>query len=169
MSRNALDTAFHHIYRGHFRFAWLTLLRFGVREADVMDLTQAVFVAVYAKLPTFERRSAITTWIFAICRHTASEYFRSAWFRREVPTDRRVIARNPAPPEGSPESISTRNDLGERALAILNELPKSQREVFVLYEVEELSGSEIAELLGIPVGTVRSRLRLARATVRRFS
>jgi sigma-70-like protein len=51
-------------------------------------------------------------------------------------------------------------------LAILNMLPESQREVFVLYEVEELSGSEIADLLGISVGTVRSRLRLARKRVR---
>jgi RNA polymerase sigma-70 factor (ECF subfamily) len=169
MSRSALDTAFTNVYQAHFRFAWRILWRLGVREADLMDLTQAVFVVVYTKLPKFERRSAITTWIFEICRRSASQYFRSAWFRREVPTGARVIGCNPAPPEGSPESIATQNDLGERALAILNMLPESQREVFVLFEVQELSGSQIAELLGISLGTVRSRLRLARATVRRQS
>jgi RNA polymerase sigma-70 factor (ECF subfamily) len=51
--------------------------------------------------------------------------------------------------------------------AILAKLPEEQRLVFVLFEVEELSGEQIAELLELPVGTVRSRLRLARDAFRR--
>lgn len=53
------------------------------------------------------------------------------------------------------------------ARSILDRLPDAQREVFLLYELEQFSGEEIAEQLGIPVGTVRSRLRLAREAFRR--
>lgn len=164
LSREAWDVVFHDTYQTHFDFVWNSLQRMGVRDADVLDLAQIVFVTVYEKLPTFEGRAAITTWLFAICRRTASAYRRSARFRREVPTDVFSIDRHTAAPEGP----ATRNGLHERALAILNKLPEAQRIVFILFELEEMSGSEIAETLGISVGTVRSRLRLARATFERL-
>jgi RNA polymerase sigma-70 factor (ECF subfamily) len=130
-----------------------------VRDADILDLVQVVFVTVYAKLPTFEGRSAITTWLFAISRRTASDYRRSARFRRDVSTDVRALDRLAAP-----ESPTALTDLRERAEIILKKLPEKQRVVFVLAELEELTGREIAGSLGISEGTVRSRLRLARAT-----
>jgi RNA polymerase sigma-70 factor (ECF subfamily) len=163
MSRNAWDAAFHDIYQEHFDFVWATLRHLGVREADVLDLTQAVFVTVYAKLSTFEGRSTITTWLFGICRRLASAYRRSARFRREVPTDGLAIDRRAAP-----ESLLARSNMREQAESILNKLPEAQRLVFVLFELEELSGPEIAGLLGISLGTVRSRLRLARTTFERL-
>jgi RNA polymerase sigma-70 factor (ECF subfamily) len=55
----------------------------------------------------------------------------------------------------------------ELARCILDKLPESQREVFILYELEQMSGEEIATQLAVPLGTVRSRLRLAREAFRR--
>ncbi len=58
---------FRAIYEEHFNFVWCALRRLGVREADVMDLTQKVFLTAYTKLPDFEGRSLLTTWLFGIC------------------------------------------------------------------------------------------------------
>lgn len=157
---------FRAIYDEHFKLVWGALRRLGVREADVMDLTQKVFMTAFMKLESFEGRSRLTTWLFAICQRLASDYRRSAAVRREVPTDASELDVHSAPPEDSSAALAARRRAA-LAESILNKLPEAQRTVFVLFELEELSGSEIAEILGISVGTVRSRLRLARETFAR--
>src|SRR5580658_3703916 len=151
---------FRQVYDTHFRFAWRALRRLGVREADLMDMTQNVFVVVHRKLSGFEGRSDLTTWLFGICRRVAIDYRRSARIRREVPADERQIASL----SGSepPSDASDKAHLAAVAEALLDRLPEKLRVVFVLFELEEMSGDAIAALLDIPVGTVRSRLRLAR-------
>jgi RNA polymerase sigma-70 factor (ECF subfamily) len=111
----------------------------------------------------------MTTWLFGICMRVASERRRSARARREV-----LVAG-----EGAGDPIASARDAGpdaeraterrqQRALLdrILDALSLDQRAVFVLFELEEKSGDEIAELLDIPTGTVHSRLRLAREAFR---
>jgi RNA polymerase sigma-70 factor, ECF subfamily len=157
---------FQEVYRAHFRLVWRTLGRLGVREVDLMDVTQNVFLVVHRQLAGFEGRSELTTWLFSICRLIAKDYLRSAPIRREVVVDVRELARR----EGSRESPLQRLDTRElsRLLdAILSTMPEKLRLVFVLFELEEMSGEEIARLLDVPVGTVRSRLRLARAAFQR--
>ena len=156
---------FRAIYDRHFDFVWRSLRRLGVREADVTDLTQKVFLTAYVKLPEFEGRSLLTTWLFGICQRVASDYRRSAPIRREVATDSADLDF-----AVSHEDTSRKSEARQRAQlaeAILDKLPEAQRVVFVLFELEELSGDEIAKLLEVPVGTVRSRLRLAREAFRR--
>jgi RNA polymerase sigma-70 factor (ECF subfamily) len=152
---------FQAVYEAHFHFVWRALRRLGVREPDAMDQAQRVFLTVHAKLPEFEGRARLTTWLFAICQRVASDYRRSAAIRREIATDARDIEGF----EVTQHAIAASVDVGRKqrvAEAILDKLPEAQRVVFVLFELEELSGDEIAALLGVPVGTVRSRLRLAR-------
>jgi RNA polymerase sigma-70 factor (ECF subfamily) len=152
---------FRAIYDAHFHFVWCSLRRLGVRDADVMDLTQKVFLTAYFRLPAFEGRSLLTTWLFGTCQRVASDYRRSASVRREVSTDTADLDLF----SGSRQDALAGSESRQRAAlaeAILNKLPEAQRLVFVLFELEEMSGQEIAELLEIPVGTVRSRLRLAR-------
>lgn len=156
---------FRDLYDAHFRFVWRALRRLGVREADLMDLTQNVFVIVHRKLTSFEGRSDVTTWLFGICRRVARDYRRSAPIRREVPADARSLA-SLAEPEAPPEALDEAR-LSAAAEALLDRLPEKLRVVFVLFELEEMSGEEIALLLQIPVGTVRSRLRLAREAFQR--
>jgi RNA polymerase sigma-70 factor (ECF subfamily) len=91
----------------------------------------------------------------------ASDYRRSALFRREVTTDAAEMDLYGGAHEDSSQSAESRQQ-AQVAEAILDKLPEPQRVVFVLFELEEMSGQDIAELLGISVGTVRSRLRLAR-------
>jgi RNA polymerase sigma-70 factor (ECF subfamily) len=152
---------FRAIYEAHFNFVWCGLRRLGVREADVLDQAQKVFLTAHVKLAEFEGRSQITTWLFGICQRVASDYRRSAMFRREETTDSAEMDLY----GGSHEDVAQGAEARQRAQsaeAILNKLPEPQRLVFVLFELEEMSGQDIAQLLGISVGTVRSRLRLAR-------
>lgn len=157
---------FRALYEAHFRFVWAALRRLGVREADTLDLTQKVFLTVYARGPSFEGRSKLRTWIFGICQRIASDYRRSAPIRREVVTDSAELDAHRESGFGPPGTLDSHQN-AVLIEAILARLPESQRIVFVLFELDEMSGDEIAELLEVPVGTVRSRLRLAREAVRR--
>lgn len=160
------DPQFRALYDAHVNFVWRCLRRLGVRESDLMDVTQKVFLTAFIKLPDFEGRSALTSWLFGICQRIASDYRRSAPIRREVPTDTAEFDRYGE----VVDDVLHDADAGRRsrlAEAILHKLPEEQRLVFVLFELEELSGQEIADMLQIPVGTVRSRLRIARDTFRR--
>lgn len=150
---------FRAIYEAHVDFVWRSLRRLGVRQSDAMDQAQKVFLIAHAKLAEFQGRSRLRTWLFAICQRVASDYRRSAPLRREVSTDSAEIDLF-----GTGHAVD-RSEAGHKlrvAQSILHKLPEAQRVVFVLFELEELSGDEIAQLLGISVGTVRSRLRLAR-------
>ena len=166
------SATFQEIYRAHFRRVWRTLGRLGVREADLMDVSQNVFIVVHRRLATFEGRAELTTWLFSICRLVAKDYRRSAPIRREVVVDVRSLpqAANAAESDALGESPLARlntEDLSELLESILSKLPEKLRVVFVMFELEELSGEEIAVLLDVPVGTVRSRLRLARVAFQR--
>ncbi|HEX4336604.1 MAG TPA: sigma-70 family RNA polymerase sigma factor [Polyangiaceae bacterium] len=158
---NAQQQPFRELYLANFDFVWGALRRLGVREHDAQDLTQKVFLVVYLKLPQFENRSSLRTWIFRICINAASDYRRSAPIRREVVTEPAEMAHL----SGFQDDLHERSEAQRRlalAEAIVEKLPESQRLVFILFELEEMSGVEIAKLLGISLGTVRSRLRLAR-------
>jgi RNA polymerase sigma-70 factor (ECF subfamily) len=157
---------FRAVYEAHFRFVWGALRRLGVREADALDLTQKVFLTLHARAGDFEGRSKLRTFIFGICQRVASDYRRSAMVRYEIVTDSAELDARREAGEGE-EAPGESRQHAEIAEAILNKLPEPQRVVFVLFELDEMSGDEIAELLDVPVGTVRSRLRLAREAVRR--
>lgn len=140
---------------------WSSLRRLGARDADVLDLAQKVFLTAYLKLPEFEGRSSVGTWLFGICQRVASDYRKSARIKREVSLDTAELDELPGVTVDATQGFDTRQRT-EHAEAILAMLPEAQRRAFVLYEVEELSARDIAALLGTSVGTVRSRVRLAR-------
>ncbi len=160
------EEEFRALYDAHFASVWHALRRLSVPERDLLDATQNVFLVVYRKLPEFEGRSQLRTWIFQICRRVASDYRRSAAVRREVATETRALIEE-ADRQGATSPEAERAQRVEQARRILDRLPEAQREVFLLFELEQLSGEEIAAQLGVPVGTVRSRLRLAREAFRR--
>ncbi len=152
---------FRAIYDAHFDLVWCSLRRLGVREADAFDASQKVFLIVHAKISEFEGRAQLSTWLFGICRRVASDYRRSAVVRREVLTDVTHMDRYDTASHDSSTQAETQHR-AETAEALLDKLPEPQRVVFVMFELEELSGEAIGKQLGISVGTVRSRLRLAR-------
>jgi RNA polymerase sigma-70 factor (ECF subfamily) len=157
---NASEHEFRALYDANFEFVWSSLRRLGVREADVLDHCQKVFLTAYLRLSGFEGRSRLTTWLFGICQRVASDYRRSARVRLEIATEARELER--AIQTREPTDVLDARRRARIAEAILDKLPEAQRTVLVLFELQQLSGDQIAELLGVSVGTVRSRLRLAR-------
>jgi RNA polymerase sigma-70 factor, ECF subfamily len=144
-------------YRAHFPFAWRVLRRLGAHDDELPDLLQEVFLVAHRKLPEFEGRSRVTTWLFSICHNV----FRGA--RRRA---KHRLSSDSQPGEPLALAAPPREDFFS-ARELLQRLPEQQRVVFVLFELEGMSGDEIAAELSIPVGTVRSRLRLARESFRR--
>ena len=161
MLRRTATPEFRALFDQHLEFVWRWLGHMGVREADVLDLAQKVFLTAYLKLGEFEGPSHMKSWLFAICRRVASDYRRTARFRREIATEAEAFDLYIDTHEDAQKSAESR-ERRQQADAILNRLPEAQRLVFVLFELEEMNGQDIAQLVGVSVGTVRSRLRLAR-------
>jgi RNA polymerase sigma-70 factor (ECF subfamily) len=163
---SAAQATFEELYREHFGFVWRSLRHLGVAEADIEDGVQDVFVVVHAKLASFEQRSQVTTWIYGICIRVAHARRRRAHVRRELPTDPASL---PDDERGHAdiEEDCTRREAEALLDAILDTLPLEQRAVFTLFELEGRTCEEIAALCVIPLGTVYSRLRLAREAFKR--
>ena len=153
------DTA--RVFREHAAYAWRVLRRLGVQESDAEDVCQEVFLIVHKRLGSFEGRSSLRTWVFGICVRAASDYRKRSFRRKETVTE--------SPPEAVSASDPHDETAGRQARAlldqILGELDDDKRAVFVLYEIEELSMSEVAAAIGCPLQTAYSRLHAARAIV----
>ncbi len=155
------QSRFAEVFREHAPYVWRVLRRMGVREADTEDLCQEVFVIVHRRLPEFEGRSSLRTWIYGICLRVASDHRRRAHVRREQPTDEPPEERRSAPQLGEIERGQARALLD----AALGELDEDKRAVFVLYEIEQLEMKDVAEAIGCPLQTAYSRLHAARKRV----
>src|SRR6186713_3298230 len=161
------------VYEAHFRYVWRCLRSLGVRDAQLEDALQDVFIVVQRRLPEFDGRAAVRTWLYAIALRIARKYRERA--RREPASLEAARERDselprPTAGEGGDRALEReRLALARRALSSLDD---DKREVFVLARVEQMSAPEIADVLGIPLNTVYSRLRLAReafeAEVRRL-
>jgi RNA polymerase sigma-70 factor (ECF subfamily) len=148
------------IYEEHARFVWLNLQRLGVRHADLEDLAHDVFVVAHRRLDSFDRQGRMTTWLFGICMRVAANYRRRRQNSFEITTGVRGDNR---PATGVPvDELLVLREQRVLAEAVLGQLALEQRAVFVMYEIEALPCAEIAALLGVPVGTVYSRLHRAR-------
>lgn len=144
----------------HFDFVWRSLRRLGLSAEDADDGAQEVFVVASRKLsviaPESEKR-----FLFATALRVASTRRRGLRRRREEFGEEELLSereRSEPGPERLAELARARRDLSE----ILAAMKLEQRAVFVLYELEEMTVPEIANLLDLPVGTVSSRLRVAR-------
>lgn len=152
------------VYAAHFPFVWRVLRRMGVSEQDMADAVQDVFLVVHRKLGGFQGNSKVTTWLFSICMRVASERRRQAHAKREVP---HAAPADLAELHGDlTEEIERRQAYSELE-QILDQMPLEQRAVFTLFELEGEHCESIAEIVGVPIGTVYSRLRLARGIFKR--
>jgi RNA polymerase sigma-70 factor, ECF subfamily len=150
------------IHESHADYVWCSLQRLGVRPADLEDALQEVFVVVYRKLASFDGSSRLSTWLFGISMRVASAYRRKAYRRRErTVVDLETTAG--ASSAESPEEALVEQQARARLASVLDELEPARRAIFVMFELESIGCAEIAEQLGLPIGTVYSRLGAARA------
>ena len=154
------------IYEEHARFVWLNLQRLGVRHADLDDLAHDVFVVAHRRLDSFDGSSRMTTWLFGICMRIAANYRRRRQNSYEIPTG---LSGKNKPATGVPvDELLVLRERRKLAETVLGQLVLGQRAVFVMYEIEALPCTEIAEILGVPIGTVYSRLHAARKRIEKL-
>lgn len=147
------------VHARHADFVWSSLQRLGVRGPDLEDQLQEVFVVVHRRLPSYDGSAPMTAWLFGICRRVAAAYRRRGYMQHEVTGE---------PPEeveaegADPERAAAVRQARARLGAMLDSLDLDKRVVFVMFEIEGMGCEEISSVLGIPVGTVYSRLHVAR-------
>ncbi len=141
---------FEDVYDTQFSFVWRSILSRGVPRAAVDDVVQEVFMVVHRKLGSFEGRSSLRTWMWTIVRRVVRDYLQK---HGNAP------AGEPLADEHASSAQSPAEALDQKDAAAVGD---AQREVFVMYEIEEMTGAEIAEALAVNENTVRTRLRAAR-------
>lgn len=154
------------IFEAHGDFVWRALARSGGRDADLRDATQEVFIVVARKLADRDETSSLTTWLYGIATKVAANCRRKAHREREELTDE-VSAPLESEAHVDPEHALANEHARVRLAQILDELPLDQRVVFMMCELDEMSCPAIAEALGIPLGTVYTRLRAGRSMFER--
>ena len=145
----------------------------GDREA-ASEVVQESFLRAFQKLSTFRRGARFSTWLFTIAINQCRSELRRRKTKKHRPplsldaarTDERGGGYEPPSSEPDPSAGVLREETGRRVARELEGLPETYREPVVLRDVEDLAYEEIAEILGVPVGTVRSRIHRGRAILR---
>ncbi|EOP72605.1 sigma-70 family RNA polymerase sigma factor [Bacillus cereus VDM006] len=125
------------------------------------DITQEVFIKVFKKWNSFRNESSVKTWLLKITRNTALNYLKSSYFKRISLVS---FFRNDKEYPSAEKQFLEKETMNE-VWDIVLKLPQKHREVLILDAKYELSYDEIAETLGVSIGTVKSRLHRARARV----
>lgn len=141
--------SFDALYERELDYVWRTLGRLGVPPGDLADASHDVFVVVHRRWAELDHSRSPRPWLFGIARRVAAATRK----RHRAEPSEHIDRSTDAPPHAE-------RDLLWQALAAIAE---ERVVVLVLHEMEGYTGAEIARMLGIPVNTVHSRLRLARA------
>ena len=147
-------------YDEHARFIASSIQGLTGRGPHVDELLQETFIIALKKRGSFDGRSSLRTWLYGIAANLSRRHNRGA---KRFRLFRERLQREVASEADTPESTALGMQRARLVDATLRELAFPLREVFVLYEVEGMEGEAIAALLGLPIGTVWTRLRNARA------
>lgn len=152
------------VYQDYFKYVWRCLRSLGVDTNTLDDAVQEVFLVVSRKLDEFDGRSKVSTWLYAIVLHIARRHRAAAATRarRIISGSAETFALGSSHAQGDLRVEVEKNEqlaLAQRALETLDD---AKREVFVLACVEGMSAPEIADVTGVPLNTVYSRLRIAK-------
>jgi len=139
--------------------------------AEVEDVAQEAFIKAYRALPQFRGESAFYTWLYRIAVNTAKNFLVAQGRRAPTSTEKDAEEAETFEDAGqlrdinTPESILMSRQVAMTVNAAMDKLPQELRTAITLREVEGMSYDEIAELMGCPIGTVRSRIFRAREAI----
>ena len=157
------QVAWEQIVRQNWRKVFNVAYKFVGKHDEAEDLTQDIFLKIFKALKTFDRRANFQTWIISISRNLCIDHYRS------VRKERQTIARDvdsselqPATSDRGPYAQAEHQDLRAQLRQALETLPITLRTAVVLRDLQELSYQEIADRLGLPEGTVKSRINRGR-------
>jgi RNA polymerase sigma-70 factor (ECF subfamily) len=162
------QAAWELIVRQNWRKVFNVAYKFVGRHDEAEDLTQDIFLKIFKALATFDRRANFQTWIISISRNLCIDHYRS------VRKERQTIARDvdagelqPASSDRGPYAAAEHQDLRALLRQALQTLPLTLRTAVILRDLQELSYQEIADRLGLPEGTVKSRINRGRIELAR--
>lgn len=169
------DAAWEELVRAHTRRVYGICYRFTGKDSEAQDLTQEVFLRVYRTLASFRSsEGSFSTWLARLTRNLLIDHYRRT--RNERITD--SIEEQLPGSEGRteekfkstsrPDSVVAGREAGELLQAALSRLSPELRETIILRDLQEMEYREIADVLSIPEGTVKSRLNRGRAELARL-
>jgi RNA polymerase sigma-70 factor (ECF subfamily) len=156
--------AFAALVERHERRVYNLALRMTGREEDARDATQDAFLTVLRKLSSFRGEAAFTTWLHRVAVNACYDLLRKR--QRQPMLDRGDEDHPAAEPPPAPDHADA-SDLSIDVQRALLEVPEDFRAAMILHDVRDLPQEEVARILGVPVGTVKSRLHRGRIALAR--
>jgi RNA polymerase sigma-70 factor (ECF subfamily) len=162
------QAAWERIVRLHWRRVFNVAYKFVGTHDQAEDLTQDIFLKVFKSLETFDRRANFQTWLVSVSRNLCIDHYRSVRKERQT-IDREVDANelSPATAEPGPIAALEQRDRVTLLREALASLPETLRMAVVMRDIQELSYQDIATRLGLPEGTVKSRINRGRTELAR--
>ena len=162
------QAAWDAIVRMYWRKVFNVAYKFVGKHDEAEDLAQEIFLKIFKSLDTFDRRANFQTWLVSVSRNLCIDHYRSVRKERQT-IDRTVDSSELSPASTDPGPMAA---LEERdRLTLLREalaaLPEALRTAVLMRDIHELSYQEIADRLGLPQGTVKSRINRGRAELAR--
>lgn len=162
------NSAFQEIFRRHRRGVYGYILRYTGNEQESEEIFQDVFIKMHRAAPNWVPTAKLSTWLYTIVRNLCIDVHRKKRIRHTVSLDEKkedgddrslydVIASD----EARPDHESSDREIGKILEEALSKINEDQREVFLMREKSGFKFEEIAEILGVSVNTVKSRMRYA--------
>jgi RNA polymerase sigma-70 factor (ECF subfamily) len=167
-ARNGDKAAFGALVREYQRRAYAVAYGFVRNREEALDLAQEAFVRVYHAIDRFDPKMPFYPWFYRILANTCLNYLKKKKRRNETSLDSLVEQGYDAhEPGNDPSELAHRQDQRYAVRAAMDRLSPEHREILRLRHLQEMSYVEIAKQLGIPAGTVMSRLHAARLNLRK--
>ena len=159
--------AFNHLMAQHERRMYAVALRMCGNREDAQDCLQEAMLRVYRAIGGFKGQSSFSTWVYRITMNTCLDELRRKKNRQNTSLDNLLdMGWSPADESNAPEKQAMRSELRRNLNRAIQELPEEMRSAVVLRDIQGFSYDEIARMLEINVGTIKSRISRGREKLR---
>lgn len=173
-SRRGSIESFQRLFEKYHKRVYNLIYRMVGNESDAADLTQEAFVRVYNSLHLLRSEDAFYGWVRTVATNLVRDHFRKLGrsiradsLDQKIQLDEGEVEREVEDWSHNPERLVQKQDLQDAVQKAISSLSEDQRTVVALHHIEGMDVKEIAEILNIPVGTVKSRLSRAREDLKR--
>ena len=159
--------AFNHLMAQHERRMYAVALRMCGNREDAQDCLQEAMLRVYRAIGGFKGQSSFSTWVYRITMNTCLDELRRKKNRQNTSLDNLLdMGWSPADESNAPEKQAMRSELRRNLNRAIQELPEEMRSAIVLRDIRGFAYEEIADMLNVNIGTIKSRISRGREKLR---